>query len=136
MLCFKFYFEMKKTRLVFYWFILVLLVFLYYVIIDALYADIGTDISERQLVPQLVASINLPMIIVLGLVRLWLLKLLSQRSRILDVPYFVLPVLIIIASFAEQLWAGIILSALAGGLIAYEFIRSIIKKDSLSLREG
>jgi len=112
---------MKKTRLFFYWFILVLLIFLYYSIGDIFYSTISADALPLLMIAYVIA----PLIIVLGLVRLWLLKPVSRRSRILDVAYFVLPVLIIIACFALQFWMGIILSALAGGLIAYEFIGSL-----------
>ena len=128
---------MKKTRLIFYWAILVLSMFLYYEIGINLYSTSQIDLNGGAMVGvELTAIFVVPLNFILGFVRLWLLKSVSQRSRILDIPYFVLPVLIIITSFAEQLWAGITLSTLAGGLIAYEFIRSIIKSDSWLLRKG
>jgi len=126
---------MKKTRLIFYWAILVLLMFLYYVVSEAFYLVSSGDINERKLVAQLIAFYNLPMILALGFMRLWLLKPVSERQRFLDIFYFVVPVLIIIACFATWIWVGIILSVLAGGIIVREFIVSVIKRDSVFLRK-
>jgi hypothetical protein len=106
--------------------------FLYYSIGDIFYSTIPVDI-QGTLPLLMVVYVIVPLILVLGLVRLWLLKPVSQRLRILDISYFVLPVLIIIACLAAQIWVGIILSMLAGIIILYEFIGGIIKKDFLLL---
>jgi hypothetical protein len=118
---------MKKSRLIFYWAILILLMFLYYGISDIFYSTISSDGLPLLMVVYVVA----PLTLVLGFIRLWLLKPSNQRSRLFDLPYFVLPVLIIIACFAAWIWLGIILSALAGVFIVYEFIRSVSKTNSL-----
>lgn len=118
---------MKKSRLIFYWAILILLMFLYYGISDIFYSTISSDGLPLLMVVYVIA----PLTLVLGFIRLWLLKPSNQRSRLFDLPYFVLPVLIIIACFAAWIWLGIILSALAGVFIVYEFIRSVSKTNSL-----
>jgi hypothetical protein len=118
---------MKKSRLIFYWAILVMLMFLYYSIADIFYSTISSDGLPLLMVVYVIA----PLILVLTSVRLWLLKPVNQRQRLFDVPYFAIPVLLIIACFAAWIWVGIILSALAGVLIVYEFIGSITKTNSL-----
>lgn len=127
---------MKKSRLFLYWVSLVLLMFLYYVIIDSLYSHIQINITAGEMVGvQLTAVFVVPLTLALGFIRFWLLKPVNQRQCLLDIPYFAIPVLIIIACFAAWIWVGIILSVLAGVLIVYEFIRSIIKVESLLLRK-
>lgn len=126
---------MKKSRLIFYWAILVLLMFLYYITFDSLYSHRQININAGETVGvQLTAILVVLPILVLGFIRLWLLKPLSQRPHLFDVLYFVIPVLMIVACFAVWIWVGIILSALAGVLIVYKFIRSIIKVDSMLLK--
>lgn len=123
---------MKKTRLIFYWAILGLLIFLYYSIGDIFYSTISSDGLPLLMIVYVIA----PLTLILGFIRLWLLKPLNHRSRLFDVPYFAIPVLMIVACFAAWIWAGIILSVLAGVLIAYEFIKSIVKMDSMLLRKN
>jgi hypothetical protein len=123
---------MRKTRLIFYLAILALLMFLYCVIIEALYLVSTNDINEKKMIAQLIAVYYVPVILVLGFIRLWLLKPVNQqRSHLLDIPYFVIPVLMITACFTAWIWVGIIFSVLAGVLILYEFIWSVTKMDSL-----
>jgi hypothetical protein len=122
---------MRKTRLIFYLAILALLMFLYYVIIEALYLVSTNDINEKKMIAQLIAVYYVPVILVLGFIRSWLSKPVNQRSHLLDVPYFVIPVLMITACFTAWIWLGIIFSVLASVLILYEFIRSVTKMDSL-----
>ena len=122
---------MKKTRLIFYWAILVLLMFLYYLIIDALYVDLDSSVNERALVPQLIAIVNVPLNLFLALVRLLVLKGMNKSHRFFDIIHFAIPALIAIACFALQLWIGIILSAFAIVLIGYELTRSITKMNSM-----
>jgi hypothetical protein len=122
---------MKKSRLIFYLAVLVLLLFLYYSIGDIFYSIISADGLPLLMVVYVIA----PLTLVLGFIRLWLLKPVNQRSRLLDFLYFIMPVMIIIACFAAWIWAGIILSVLAGALIGYEFIRSIIKMNTMLLRK-
>lgn len=112
---------MKKIRLIFYWAILVLLLFLYYSIGDIFYSTFSSDGLPLLMVVYVIA----PIILVLAFVRLWLLKPVNPRQRLFDVLYFTIPVLIIIACFGTWVWVGIILSTLAGVLIVYEFIRSV-----------
>jgi len=126
---------MKRTRLIFYWAILVLLVFLYYSIGDIFYSTIPVNIQGTMSL-LVVVYIIVPLTLVLGFVRLWLLKPVDQRQRFFDIAYFAIPVLIIVACFATWIWVGIILSTLAGILILYEFITSIIKSGSLLPRKG
>lgn len=114
---------MKKSMLIFYWAILFLLMFLYFSIGDIFYSIISADGLPLLMVVYVIA----PLTLVLGFVRLWLLKPVNQRQRLLDIPYFAIPVLIIISCFAIWIWVGILLSVLGGVLIVYEFIRSIIK---------
>ena len=118
---------MKKSRLIFYWAILVLLLFLYYSIGDIFYSIISADGLPLLMVVYVIA----PLTLVLAFIRLWLLKPVNHRSRLLDVLHFGIPVLIIVACFAAWIWVGIMLSALAGILIAYEFVMSVTKSDRL-----
>jgi len=121
-------------RLIFYWAILILLMFLYYETGDTFYSTIPINVNGGM--PLLVIiQFVVPLILVLSFVRLRLLKPINQRQRFFDVAYFVIPILIIIACLVTQIWAGIILSALAGVMIVYEFIRSLTKSDSLLLRK-
>jgi hypothetical protein len=122
---------MGKARLIFYLAILLLLLFLYYTVIEALYMASPNDSNERGFVADLMAVFIVPVILLLGFVRLWLLKPAKQRKRLFDVPYYVLPVLIIIACFATWVWVAIILSALAGVLIVYEIVKGISKMNPL-----
>lgn len=126
---------MKMMRLVFYWFILGLLAFLYYLIVNTLYVDLGSGGSERALVPQLIAIVNVPLNLFLALARLLVLKRIKESHRFFDIIHFLIPALIAIACFALQLWIGIILSVFAVVLIGYEFIRSIIKMNSMLARK-
>ena len=119
---------MRKTRLIFYWATLVLLMFLYYGIIETLYQSSIININEGSLGAQFLAVYFVPLNLVLGIVRLWLLKPVNKRWRLLNASYFVIPVLLIIVCLAAQFWLGIILSALAGILIVFEFIRSIVHR--------
>jgi len=123
---------MKKSRLIFYWAILVLLLFLYYSIGDIFHSTISSDGLPLLMIVYVIG----PLTLVLALLRLWLLKPVNQRQRLLDIGYFTIPVLIIIACYTPWVWPGIILSALAGVLIVYEFIKSIIKIDSMLLRKN
>lgn len=123
---------MKKSRLILYWFILVLSMVLYYLTLDSLYSHRQINVHAGEMLGvQLTAILIVPPIPILGFVRLWLLKPVNQRQRLFDVLYFVIPVIIIIACFAAWIWVGITLSALAGILVGYEFIMSIIKMDSM-----
>ncbi len=128
---------MRKIRLVFYWVALVLLTFLYYGIVDSLAQTRGMDLNgEASLGLRLIAIVVVPLVITLALFRLWLLKPVKQKNLYFEIAHFAIPVLIAVACFAAQLWVGIILSVLAGGLIAYEFIRSVTKTDSMLLKKG
>jgi hypothetical protein len=119
-------------RLVFYWMILAMLAFSYYLIIDALYVDLGSGVNERALVPQLIAMVNVPLNLFLALVRLLVLKGIKESHRFFDIIHFVIPALIAIACLAIQLWIGIILSVFAIVIIGYELTKSIIKKRRVS----
>ncbi len=106
---------MKKASLIFYWTVLVLLIFLYYNIVDIYYRTISDD----GLPLLMVVYVIVPLMLVLGMVRLWLLKPVNQRQRLLDIPYFVIPVLIVFACFVAPIWVGIVLSVIGGVLIAW-----------------
>ena len=118
---------MNKSRLIIYWAVLVVLMILYYGIGESLFSITHIDLNGGALVGvQLIGILIAPLTLILGFIRLWILRPLSHRSRLLDAPYFVVPALMIISCLAGWIWLGIILSTLAGMLIAYEFIRSII----------
>ena len=123
---------MRKSRLIFYWAILVLLLFLYYSIGDIFYSTISSDGLPLLMIVYVIG----PLTVILAVLRLWLLKPVNQRQRLLDIWYFAIPVLILIGCYIPWVWSGIILSAVAGVLIVYEFIRSIIKMDSMLLRKN
>ncbi|HMI64411.1 MAG TPA: hypothetical protein VK517_00135 [Cyclobacteriaceae bacterium] len=125
---------MKKGSLIFYWAILILLTFLYYETGDTFYSTIPINVNGGMPLVVIIQFI-VPLMLVLSFVRLRLLKPIIQRQRFFDVAYFVIPILIIFTCLAAQIWAGIILSALAGVLIVYEFFRGITKKDSLSFKD-
>jgi hypothetical protein len=123
---------MSKIRFFFYCLVLVALMVLYYGIGDSLYSIGHIDLKGGAMLGvELIALIIAPLAIVLTFIRLWLLKPLNERLRLLDVSYFVIPVLLMIACFAAWIWVGIVLSVLAGVLIAYEFIRSVARSNSL-----
>lgn len=126
---------MNKVRLFFYRVILVSLIFHCYAIIEALYLDSLVDSSERGLVTQLIAIINMPLNLILGLARLWTLKPIRHRHIYFEVTYFALPVLTIISCFAGQIWGAIILSFTAGLLTLYEFLRSVLKKEFILIKK-
>ncbi|MBS1978683.1 MAG: hypothetical protein JST46_15025 [Bacteroidetes bacterium] len=129
---------MKKIHLFFYWIILALLVYLNYGISKALYltthfSSNGGGVKEGLMY---IALILVPLVIMLGLLRLWLLKPAKQRLRLFDIVYFVAPVLVAVSCFANQLWTGIISSGLAGILIVFELIRSFIDRQSLKAKDN
>jgi hypothetical protein len=119
---------MKKIRLITYWITLAMLMILYYGIADSLYSTTQIDFKGGAMVGlQLIAFFIAPVVLVLGFVRQVLLITVNRGFRLFDVSYFVIPLLIMIACFAAELWPGIILSVLAGLMIAYEFIESCYK---------
>lgn len=128
---------MKKSRLIFYWAVLVVLMILYYGIGDSFFSTSQINLNGGALVGvQLIGLFMAPFTLVLGFIRLWILRPLNQRLRLFDITYFAIPVLMTVACFAVWLWVGIILSVIAGVLIGHEFIMSIIKMDSMLLRKN
>lgn len=109
--------------------------FLYYVVIEALYLVSPNDFGDKQTIGQLIALYNVPVILFFVFVRLRLLKPVNERSNFLDVTSFAIPIVLIVACLAAWIWIGIILSVLGGVLTGYEFIRSIVKMDSMLLRK-
>jgi hypothetical protein len=95
----------------------------------------SSDNNDKSFAAQWIAIYIVPVILVLGFVRLWLLKPAKRRKRLFDVPYYVMPALIIIACFATWVWVAVILSALAGFLIVYEVIKGLSKMNSLLFRD-
>lgn len=128
--------DMKKFRFILYLFVLLVLMFLYFGIFDSLLSASHLDPNGgAQVGIQLIGLFIAPLTLILGFVRLWLLRPLRDRFRLLDIPYFVIPILMIVGCFASEVWMGIILSAIAGVFVGYEFSRSIIKIDLMVVKK-
>lgn len=115
---------MKKIRLFSYWLILVLEVFLCYSIGSILYSAIPPEI-QGTLPLLMVELVIAPMMVVLGLSRLWVLNPIANRSRIMDAAYFVIPVLEVFACLGTNLWFGIGVATFFGVVVSCELIVSV-----------
>ncbi|MGC3944821.1 MAG: hypothetical protein QM762_09930 [Chryseolinea sp.] len=120
---------LNKIALACYFVFLLLMAYMYYYSGHLFYAVIPDKIAGTPFVVA-VGAIG-PLLLMLGIIRFLLLKLVGRKYFAIHIQHFIIPFLISIVGLSHFLWTGIILSLVGGVMVALELLVSCYKASAL-----